>query len=72
VVGVDDPEWGQRVVAVVVARRPVEPQDLRQWVRDRLAAHKVPKDVYLVDTLPRNALGKTLKQDVMRLVTEWE
>jgi malonyl-CoA/methylmalonyl-CoA synthetase len=72
VVGVDDPEWGQRVVAVVVARRPVEPQELRQWVRDRLAAHKVPKDVYLVDTLPRNALGKTLKHDVMGLVTEWE
>ncbi|HUF15380.1 MAG TPA: acyl-CoA synthetase [Acidimicrobiia bacterium] len=72
VVGLDDPEWGQRVVAVVVARDPVEPEALRQWAKDRLASHKVPKDYYLIDTLPRNALGKTLKRDVVRLVTELE
>ena len=69
VVGVDDPEWGQRVVAVVMARRAVESEELRQWVRDRLAAHKVPKEYHFVDAIPRNALGKTMKPEVVRMVT---
>jgi malonyl-CoA/methylmalonyl-CoA synthetase len=72
VVGIDDEEWGQRVVAMVVAKRPVEPEDLRLWVKDRLAPHKVPKDFYFTDTLPRNALGKTLKRAVVQLVTDRE
>lgn len=69
VVGVDDAEWGQRVVAVVVADNPVEPDELRQWVGERLAAHKVPKDIHFTDSLPRNALGKTMKPEVVRLLT---
>lgn len=68
VVGVDDPEWGQRVVAAVVAGRPVEAGELREWVRARLAAHKVPKDFCFVDALPRNALGKTMKPKVVEMV----
>jgi malonyl-CoA/methylmalonyl-CoA synthetase len=72
VVGVDDPEWGQRVVAVVVSRRPVEPEALKLWVKDRLAPHKVPKEFHFTDALPRNALGKTLKLDVAQLVAERE
>ncbi|HEX6301144.1 MAG TPA: acyl-CoA synthetase [Acidimicrobiia bacterium] len=69
VVGVDDTEWGQRVVAVVVAGSPVEPDELRRWVKDRLAAHKVPKEFHFADTLPRNALGKTMKPELVRLIT---
>jgi malonyl-CoA/methylmalonyl-CoA synthetase len=72
VVGIDDEEWGQRVVAMVVAERPVEPEELRQWVKDRLAPHKVPKEFHFTSTLPRNALGKTLKREVVQLVTERE
>jgi malonyl-CoA/methylmalonyl-CoA synthetase len=68
VVGVDDAEWGQRVVAVVVADNPVERDELRQWVRDRLAPHKVPKDIHFADSLPRNALGKTMKPELVRLL----
>ena len=70
VVGIDDPEWGQRVVAVLVTRHPVDAQDLKQWARGILAPHKVPKDFYFTDALPRNPLGKTLKPEVVRFVTE--
>jgi acyl-coenzyme A synthetase/AMP-(fatty) acid ligase len=56
------------VVAVVVAHGPVEPDELRQWARERLASHKVPKDVHFVESLPRNALGKTMKPEVVRLL----
>ena len=68
VVGMDDEEWGQRVVAVVVAAQPVEADDLRLWVKERLAGHKVPKDFHFRDALPRNALGKTMKPEVVRLL----
>jgi malonyl-CoA/methylmalonyl-CoA synthetase len=69
VVGVDDEEWGQRVVAVVVAANEVEPDELRRWAKARLAAHKIPKDFHFTDSLPRNALGKTMKPEVVRLIS---
>jgi malonyl-CoA/methylmalonyl-CoA synthetase len=70
VVGLDDDDWGQRVVAVVVARQPVEAEELRQWARATLAPHKVPKEFHFTDALPRNPLGKTVKPEVVRLLTE--
>ncbi len=70
VVGVDDPEWGQRVVAVLVATDPVDAEELRGFTREMLAPHKVPKEFHFVDALPRNPLGKTLKPEVVRYLTE--
>lgn len=70
VVGIDDPEWGQRVVAVLVARHPVEAGDLRRWARGILAPHKVPKDFHFTESIPRNPLGKTVKPEVVRWVEE--
>jgi malonyl-CoA/methylmalonyl-CoA synthetase len=70
VVGIDDPEWGQRVVAVIVTKHPIDAAELRQWTRGILAPHKVPKDFYVTDAIPRNALGKTMKPEVVRFVTE--
>jgi malonyl-CoA/methylmalonyl-CoA synthetase len=70
VVGIDDPEWGQRVVAVVVTRQPVEAEELKQWVRSVLAPHKVPKEFHFTAAIPRNALGKTLKPEVVKFVTD--
>ncbi|MDA8020135.1 MAG: acyl-CoA synthetase [Thermoanaerobaculia bacterium] len=63
VVGLDDPEWGQRVVAFVETHEgsAVEPDALRHFCRERLAAYKVPKEVEIVERLPRNALGKVVK-----------
>jgi malonyl-CoA/methylmalonyl-CoA synthetase len=72
VVGIEDPEWGQRVVAVVVADAPTESETLRDWVRGSLASHKVPKEVHFSTELPRNPLGKTVKPDVVRMVLETE
>jgi fatty-acyl-CoA synthase len=63
VVGAPHPRWGEAGVAFVVLTRgaTVEPDALRGWCRERLAAYKVPVRVLVVDELPRNATGKVLK-----------
>jgi malonyl-CoA/methylmalonyl-CoA synthetase len=72
VVGLDDPEWGQRVVAAVVpvAGQVPTPEALRSWCKERLAPYKVPKDWHLVPELPRNAMGKVTKPDVVKLLSQ--
>jgi malonyl-CoA/methylmalonyl-CoA synthetase len=69
VVGVTDPEWGERVCAAVElsGSSALTAGELRAWGKKRLAAHKVPSRFELVDELPRNAMGKVTKPDVARL-----
>ena len=63
VIGVPHPDFGEAVVAVVVAKAgaTVEPAELRAAVAGELAAFKRPKTVIVVEALPRNALGKVQK-----------
>ena len=61
VVGVPDARWGEVCAAYVVLRRPAADQELAAFCRARLARFKVPRSFTVVDTLPRNALGKVLK-----------
>ena len=61
VVGEPSEEWGERVVAYVVASAPLGLADLRDHVGDALAPYKHPRGLYRVDALPRNALGKVQK-----------
>jgi malonyl-CoA/methylmalonyl-CoA synthetase len=72
VVGLDDPEWGQRVVAAIETEtdRDISADELREWAKERLAAYKVPKEVRSVGELPRNAMGKVFKPDVIQLFEE--
>ncbi len=71
VVGVPDADFGEAVVAVVVAHEgadpgEVDPERLRLAARAHLAGFKVPKAVHLVDTLPRNTMGKVEKATLRR------
>ncbi|WP_067975490.1 acyl-CoA synthetase [Mycolicibacter icosiumassiliensis] len=67
VVGLPDEDLGQRIVAFVVASadRPAQPSELIDYVGQQLSAHKRPREVRLVDALPRNAMGKVLKKALL-------
>jgi len=63
IIGVDDEQWGQRLKAFVVADGIGE-GELKDYVRDNLARHAVPREVIFVDELPRNDQGKVLKREL--------
>ena len=67
VVGADDPEWGQIIVAVVVPRPGTEPniEDLRSYVRSQLRGSRTPDRVVFRHELPTNATGKVLRRDLV-------
>jgi malonyl-CoA/methylmalonyl-CoA synthetase len=69
VVGLPDDEWGERVAAAVVPRvpAPVSLNALREWASPRLAKYKLPTRLAIVESLPRNAMGKVVKNEVKRV-----
>jgi fatty-acyl-CoA synthase len=66
VVGVEDPEWGWRLVAFVALRpgQALTEDEVRDFVKANLARYKVPREVHFVDELPRNPTGKVLKREL--------
>ncbi|OCB47592.1 acyl-CoA synthetase [Mycobacterium vulneris] len=62
VVGMPDDDLGQRIVAFVVGN--AAPEVLIEFVAQQLSAHKRPREVRLVDSLPRNAMGKVMKKEL--------
>lgn len=65
VTGRADADWGERVVAHVVAADPANPPaaiEIRAYAAERLAAPKVPRDIGFVDNVPRSAAGKVLRR----------
>lgn len=64
VFGAEHPEWGQEVRAMVVrsGEQPLDPEHLRGWARERLAGFKCPRQIIVVDSLPRTPTGKILRR----------
>lgn len=64
VLGIPDEEFGQRLAAWVVPTdgSDLDEEDVRAFVRERLARYKVPRDVMFVDDLPRTATGKVRRR----------
>ncbi len=67
VIGVDHPQLGQEVKAIVVPARAatLTADEVKAWVGVTLASYKVPTYVAFSDALPRNAMGKVLKQQLL-------
>ncbi|HEX2285040.1 MAG TPA: acyl-CoA ligase FadD12 [Mycobacterium sp.] len=67
VLGVDDEQYGQRLVAFVVLNQQASatPDTLKQHVRDNLANYKVPREITILDELPRSNTGKILRKELL-------
>ncbi len=69
VIGRPDDRWGEVPVAIVAAvsgETPLTLGDLEGFLNDRLARYKHPKELVLVDDLPRNASGKVVKHQLRK------
>ncbi len=66
VVGVADREWGEEVGACVALKPGAEatPDELREYVKERVAAYKYPRHIWLVAELPKGPTGKILKREI--------
>jgi acyl-CoA synthetase (AMP-forming)/AMP-acid ligase II len=66
VIGVDDPDFGQRLKAFVVPApgRELDADQIKAHVKANLARYKVPREVEFLEALPRNATGKVLKREL--------
>jgi malonyl-CoA/methylmalonyl-CoA synthetase len=67
VIGVPHPDFGEGVVAVVTATRPLAAEsEIIGALSENLAKFKVPKRIFQVAELPRNAMGKVQKAELRR------
>ncbi len=66
VIGMQDPYWMEKVVAVVVLKNPetLTSADVIAFCRKHLASYKIPKEVRFASSLPKNPTGKILKRDL--------
>ena len=66
VIGLPDPEWGERIVAVVVPRQAdsFNAADVEGFARSHLAGFKIPRRWEVVADLPRNNTGKVMKKEL--------
>src|SRR5207248_2208223 len=77
VYGIQDPDFGQRLAALVV-RTPgagVSEDELKPFVRERLARYKVPREITFVEQLPRTSTGKLQRRrlgEQLAREAQWE
>ena len=66
VVGIPHPEFGEDVGAAVALKpgASATPEELRAFAKERVAAYKYPRHVWLVDELPKGPTGKILRREV--------
>lgn len=78
VVALPSEAWGQKVAAVIVLSeegktggrggKPFGAMDLRRALKDKLVAYKIPQDLKVIDAIPRNAMGKVNKKELVKQV----
>ena len=72
VIGLPDDEWGEKVVAVVVAKteEAIDSDKIQQELKKRMTSFKIPKQIIQCDSLPRTRTGKIMRSDLSKLFEE--
>ena len=71
VFGIEDTSWGQTVVAVIkpISNSIILKDEIKQYLKDKIAGYKIPKEYYFVENIPKNDLGKVVRADILKLLT---
>lgn len=74
VIGVDDEVWGEAVTVFAVLKpgHSLAYKELKSWCENRMSAYKIPKHLRVVESLPRNAMGKVMKPELKKLISASE
>ncbi len=67
VVGLPDEEWGEVIGAALVLRSAIDETELKNWLKERMPAYRVPRKYLYLEDLPRNTLGKVTKNELKKL-----
>jgi len=64
------PTRGEEIVAFVQPEEgtPPEPAALKSWCKERLAGYKVPREIRIIDALPRNPTGKIMRRELRAML----
>ena len=68
VVGLPDITWGQRIAVVVILKngsREMSLEQLQKWAADHLPSYQIPTVIKKLDIMPRNAMGKVNKKEIL-------
>ena len=57
--------WGQRICAIVKLETDIDAERLTSWCKHKLPSYKVPRDFLFVKDIPRNAMGKVNKKQLI-------
>jgi O-succinylbenzoic acid--CoA ligase len=68
VVGSQDYRWGQVPIAFIVKHSEVSEAEIRSFCLERLAKYKIPKRIYFIDRIPRNASQKIMRRELRTLL----
>lgn len=68
VVGLPDETWGQLITAIVVLNEDCffSLEEMHDWAKDKMASYHIPKKLKIVDSIPRNAMGKVNKKELIQ------
>lgn len=69
VVGLKDDEWGQKIVALVVLKPKTETfniEEFNNWAKSRMAGYCIPKEIKIITSIPKNAMGKVNKKELVQ------
>jgi malonyl-CoA/methylmalonyl-CoA synthetase len=68
VVGIPDERWGEKVVAAVVLKpdMALTEKEMKDYCKSQLLDWKCPKEVFFLEELPRNKMGKVMKEEVVK------
>ena len=64
VIGVADPDYGERLAAYVVPQNTIGEAELREYLKDKVSRFEQPRDIRIVEAIPRNPAGKVLRNDL--------